>query len=1001
MVKLDRPTDVERVGEILRSFTSKLLSTNVSSADSREFRLATELTRVQSIFSHSPESERIPELTELSELVRRAYNISDAIVWAGDSGLATIADGYNAQTLHPSSVAQLLVDDESWTAEIAAGGAQLIMGMRGCGKTMLLRSLDCHSRIAMATAEDLTKPLERIKMDHFVGIYVSGSRLLDARHSPDVDFRPILFTSFAREAIRVVRHLEAIGFDTNPQAAHLIAAVVRQFIANSVSAISEYPTAPGLDYELQRFQTELASGRVHKPLTVTASTAYQALATAISQATPEWGSVRVLFLLDDISTRYLDDQLIRKVLTEVLFQNEICSFKVTTETQTWISVLLSPGEVETIREDRDFKRFDLGERVARRLKAHGWKFLDTLLQKRLRLSRKNSQLSALKPSQIIGHSKLEDIAEVLATSGVSSAKRKAAYHGIEALAAICVGDIGDTITLFDRMLEKVDPDTNVVSPKAQSEVYQTFCGSRLWELASRDVDFKEYALGFAEASQDLLSRSAAKKSSETDRRLRQYTKLYVRDLSEAGFDRVRQLIDSGVFVLEGGIPRSKTKDNDVTTHHVLVFRKILGLSSFIPISDRDRFELSGEPLAEWLGKPITRATIKEILVRNQDQGEPARIDARDDDDVPDAASDSVAAITHATVQPGLFSLSRPEGTLVDTLGEATLPSIKVREIPSITGIEFGAYLGGMGFEDRSAVSASRISQGGARIREAYLVKYPGAYGNDSIANYFRSSAVDCHLIDDVASVPFDKLKGPALVDVTGLKTSFLWAAIRRPLLFQGEVWVAYTQAKLYSPSESEISAVRDKMEDDVDSLNLDALRDLVSGESGEYSFRSLLPTRDDIMRPLALVAAASPKMLRLESLIKQRSFDRLSLLSSSGDSARAWLSNVAARAFATTVADHYIHKVSTTDLAQNISVMTDVYRHIFVTLGQDIAFGLTGSKVQSVAMAAMSTAVKISEAWCVVPAGYNVDKFTGGAAETVVYRLSLSTFQRYDAIEVE
>jgi hypothetical protein len=60
-----------------------------------------------------------------------------------------------------------------------------------------------------------------------------------------------------------------------------------------------------------------------------------------------------------------------------------------------------------------------------------------------------------------------------------------------------------------------------------------------------------------------------------------------------------------VFVLEAGpdAPRTKTRDSNPITQFILTYRKLFGLSNFIGLSQRDRFELSGDDLEEWLSHP--------------------------------------------------------------------------------------------------------------------------------------------------------------------------------------------------------------------------------------------------------------------------------------------------------------------------------------------------------------------------------------------------------------
>jgi hypothetical protein len=151
----------------------------------------------------------------------------------------------------------------------------------------------------------------------------------------------------------------------------------------------------------------------------------------------------------------------------------------------------------------------------------------------------------------------------------------------------------------------------------------------------------------------------------------------------------------------------------------------------------------------------------------------------------------------------------------------------------------------------------------------------------------------------------------------------------------------------------------------------------------------LLGTRDDIMRPLCLIAVASPKMQRLERLIEERAFDRLEIIASDGETPRARLSRIAGKAACVDIAAGPLHPAPTTDLCENVCLLQELYQSMFVEGGMDVALGLTGSKIQTVAMAGLSAAIKIAEAWYVQPSSYDQDRYTRGAGSTTYFRVSL------------
>ena len=185
-----------------------------------------------------------------------------------------------------------------------------------------------------------------------------------------------------------------------------------------------------------------------------------------------------------------------------------------------------------------------------------------------------------------------------------------------ALAGVCVGDIGDIINLYDLIIREYDYSKNTVPIpiELQNECFQNLCSARLHEVNSRGSDYKDYALSFAQASNELLMKSAK----ENATRLRQYYSIYVRITTgdtEKQYNKIRQLLDAGIFVYSGGanIPRTLGNDNNPIQQFKLTYRRLYGLSNLMGLAQRDRFELSGKDLEDWLNTP---AKGKEILMRN-------------------------------------------------------------------------------------------------------------------------------------------------------------------------------------------------------------------------------------------------------------------------------------------------------------------------------------------------------------------------------------------------
>ena len=144
-------------------------------------------------------------------------------------------------------------------------------------------------------------------------------------------------------------------------------------------------------------------------------------------------------------------------------------------------------------------------------------------------------------------------------------------------------------------------------PKAiQHDVFQEFCSNQLFQLNNRDgkqktsFSLKKVALEFADASHAEMLDSYR---NEKDR-LRQITSMNV-TLDEGNAEQIQrllELVDAGVFALHPRklSTRTKNRGSDPVLQFQLSFRKILGISKLVGLSDRDRFELNGQQFLEWM-----------------------------------------------------------------------------------------------------------------------------------------------------------------------------------------------------------------------------------------------------------------------------------------------------------------------------------------------------------------------------------------------------------------
>ncbi|SFO33171.1 hypothetical protein SAMN05428984_3416 [Sphingomonas sp. OK281] len=983
--------DLHWIGRHINAMADRLLARGDAAPD-LDKRIGLKLHGIAQGLAAATVHQRTPSAADVIAEIREQYHRTAEAwrPWRNQTILRTFAESYNAQTLNAWYVPQLIVDpDGAWLKKVSSPGPLVMTGMRGCGKTMLLHSLQFHARAAVLPKEEDVDALTRVTEDGYVGLFVSAQRLIPVDPRADRPSTEELFArllvAYAAQAARAMAHLrdlesDALALDAGASLLH----AVSESLAPRPS-LSQPATVEQLERCLSDLLIKVSRSDSGLRLATNPNTAFPLLAEAIRRATPIWNNSQILFLLDDVSTRYLDPDRIEDLLSALLFQHAHCAFKLTSEAQTIFLSLKSPGQVHPAAAGRDFTTFDLGAEVQTRLKDRSGKmFVTRILDARAQLFPGHPGQSS---ADVLGDTDLESIARTIAETQTRSRERKRLYHGLRALAGVCVGDIGAVIQIYQEILTG-SRNTLPVQPERQHEVFQDFCARHLYSLDRRGSDLKLVALQFAEASHQLLMESGRGKPTG---RIRQYTSLYVRVTGgkvQEQMSRLRELVDAGVFVFTGGTARTKTHDSDPVQQFKLTFRKLYGLANFIGLSDRDRFELSGEDLERWLGEPQAG---KEVLLRNLSTAGP-EVDGEqpnaDEDPRPfETAPRAVAAIpTQMDLLDGLQEppAARP-GTALCTIVPLA-PSVREIGAAELAGITVDDMVTGLGFEDRTPESLRRTLE---MTRPSRIIAI--AYDNPGHGDEMRTMISDRGIVlEEVTYADFVQGAGPVprgrtLVDVTGLAKPALFGAVRAGLWAPDELIVAYTGAKEYYPLEEELRVVLEAYSASDHHLLLTELRNVLTGESGPYQSVPLLVAETDGTRLRALSAFASPRHERLLHLAAAREYDAVQIITDAAETSRARVGGIAARVALEDTPGGIIESADASNLAELVAILARQHEGWFVHGGLDYEIGLTGNKMQATAAAIVSAALPVSQVWYVKPEAFDQPRFTKGVASTRYY----------------
>jgi len=924
--------------------------------------------------------------------------------WSFPKKLTTPGDYYNAQLMPSYYSSHLFFDpDDKWTKNLIKPGPILLTGMRGCGKTILLKSLHFLARAHKEPNEPIAQIMERLEKERHVGLFVSASTLLTDPKSKELHLpNHKLLLAFSGDLIKIIRYceLESIGKINYEQ--------IERLCTNLEDLIPWFKISSS-KFNIPKIQVRIEEALL-KSRTITKENAgelnvhdaFDILASRVQGCNDIWINKHVIYLLDDLSVRYLTQDNIDELLSQLCHQAERFSFNISTETPT---LTLRTGAGKVSRLDRDYEEFDLGNEVMHQLKRSGTSFLENVLKKRLELT---EQYKGLSPTELLGTQSYTEIAKNLA--GSNRGKKRGSYWGIDALGALSTGDIGDSILMFNKMLEKMDLAEGKISKDIQDSVIFNYSERKLRKLAVDDKWLYDHAVSFAQASQLELTVSYKKMISNNGTKLRQYNEVFLRiDPNEADniFKRISNLVEGGIYIFAGGTPRSRTPGMKASLFLKLAFRKILGVTNLMPISFRDRFELSGKNLEDWLEKP-TASKLRKTVGSDSYCNLTGELPEWDWSDFEDHDS-------RITLKPGeksQFIQESLEKYIIDNKDfdnvygiPYTVESCPLRELKhsDLTGKHI---IGAIGFEERSIGTWKNILVTG-KPDKVTLIDYRNESNKERIIEILNEANVTFSI------VPYEQIISRGLQDIDrGLIAKFVKSiffddiildvtSLNKPLIFlltseilkqKKELGIIHTDAEIYLPNADEISGVMSLLNDDARQFFEEADR-LVKGELDPQSKMVIWQNRNPSSE-IYLICLISLKYLRAKKLIEELPVSFRNIIypiSPEGE-------NSAKSRFAKEIALSFVSEsgsiwpANSHDHEQTFKVLTDLFIKYSLEYGLNFELGLTGVKMHTVAAAMLASIANLSGIYY-TPVIFEPSKYTKGTGKTTYTDLKIRSIQ--------
>ena len=979
--------DINWIGNIILALSEKFIQRKDQSNEEltdKENRVLSHFENYGKLLIQKITNTRIPNFGDLIYDIKNTYrHVVDS--WNEAFTLQSFDYAYNAQTLRPNYVPALFVDpDNKFFNESVKPGPLIIYGMRGCGKTLLLLGLSFYSRISSLNTDKYSDKgslgiVERIKNDSFIGLYINSNRLLDpAGKKSDIIFKPLerIYLRFCLEALRTLRTLKKINDES---VVDLYYEILTSEIISKVNniGISGVKSDKEIDDLLSKKINLLEKNEGNEICISTAAPAvFEDLSTAITNCSPDLFNHKIFYLLDDVSTRYLNQENIIQIISTFIFQSSKCAFKITTEAQTLNAILFSPGIQEKTRIGRDLQTFDLGNLVNEQIRGNK-NFVVDILEKRNKLISKDSNTYP-HPANLLGDISLKEIALNITKTGANKKNKKQFYHGVTMLSKVCVGDIGDIIHIYNLMLEEYK--NNLHTPlkiELQNKVYQNVSANKLFDLDRNKNDLKDFALTFAKASYKLLMDS---KGSD---RLRQYNSIYVKITSgdqEFQIDKLRSLVDAGIFIYDGSpqAPRTTGNDTNPLLQFKLAYRKLLGLTNFIGISHSDRFELSGSELEAWLRNPQEG---EKILLKNK---------IIEDSNFDEASYGFNEVIRNAGSQAALdFINTKVENKEIENFFIEE-NKIIINKYPFNSNLidDCRQYVLGIGFEDRTYASLNKVVSNPS-IYKIYAIKHELKEGRfNDIKETLTQSNKDISILDIQELDEIDySLK--TVIDVSGLSKSMIFRLLIKAKKNIKNIIVLETDAETLSPSESDLKEIVNTQVEATEILKV-VTESIELGELKPYTIENIYSTDTDESNSRVILCFSSSKFERMLTFLDQKQYDKILIINPNMDNYRSQLARLSAKV----IQDKYssleteIIDIDTHDQNEILKVITMLYQKYYLQEGCNFDIALTGSKVQTTCSAIFACFNKINNCWYIRPKELKSNAFSSGASESVLYALN-------------
>jgi len=368
---------------------------------------------------------------------------------------------------------QLFVDHLPWISLVQTAGPTVLIGPRGCGKSMVFRYLGLRTHLTSPDAAEVLRQLG------FFGVYIGcasdlGNDLLwIAREKGRPERLAGSITTYfnlvlARELLRSLAIsanapgvADALGITDRARfeiAAHVQEQLTTEPNVIRLQGMDPLQTCADL---LDRMRLKLGNALLKElsPGYQLSPTFIRDLCQRVIDAAPGFANFRIVFLLDDYTSHRLS-RPIQQILNTVLWQRSHTHvFKVSSEPHGF-----DAGHVDGARIDahREYVPVDAGElSIAQEDHGERRRFISHLIDKRLEAAKFSGRVKSL-----IGDSAFTTDPALAEDIRAKHVGQRSYYHGIHVLSNAWSGDVATVLHMVREMFARsgVTKDTTTLIP---------------------------------------------------------------------------------------------------------------------------------------------------------------------------------------------------------------------------------------------------------------------------------------------------------------------------------------------------------------------------------------------------------------------------------------------------------------------------------------------------------------------------------------------------------